>query len=78
MADKESRGGEGVSHLLMLCSLHTLTSENAKREVSRHNPIDCTAVKLNVFYLNKLWMGLAKPGMTLYKESKLITEYGSM
>lgn len=43
-----------------------------------HNPIDCTAVKLNVFYLNKLWKGLAKPGMTLSKESKLITEYGSM
>lgn len=40
--------------------------------------LDSTAVKLNVFYLNKLWMGLAKPGMTLSKESKLITEYGSM
>lgn len=67
-------------HLLMLCTLHTsnFRKRETRRVSTRHNPIDCTAVKLNVFYLNKLWMGLAKPGMTLYKESKLITEYGSM
>lgn len=55
----------GWLHLSMFCTLHSDTSNFRKHEtrgkVIRHNP--------NVIYLNKLWMGLAKPGMALFMDS---------
>lgn len=78
MVDKEFSGGEGC--YICWCFVYCIfwIFENVKCEVFWYNLIDCIVVKFNVFYLNKFWIGLVKLGMILFKELKLIMEYGLM
>lgn len=47
--------------VLYIAQRHFKLPETRNARYIRHNP--------NVIYLNKLWMGLAKPGMALFRDS---------